>query len=245
MARAQAEALHRQPPLPPGLAPTGHLPPDLVSQGLGLGSGWPLGQCCYSPAAHGFTSPHPRLRTASYPGCGHPRTGGLIPAGVTEKVRNCPLSGHRPHLCQPLTLDPKAHFPPGSVPHTLSPTGGPARQREVDWSINHYFCSQEPSTPFPVGPSGGVSREGVAPRPEKSHLSLPLSSHVSLGARPTLPSRLYRRPTMQGAGSPQLRPMQTRGPRDCAWCFPTLASPSLTPFLLPVPMTHTRLLLLQ
>lgn len=136
----------------------------------------------------------------------------------------------------PLTLDPKAHFPPGSLPHTLSPTGGPARLRKVGWSINHYFCRQEPSTPLPVGPSGGVSRGGVALRPGESHLSLCLSHHVSRGARPTLLFRPYRRPPcrvldpqlhhprqQQGC---QLRPTQTGGPRGCAWRFLTLVPPS-------------------
>lgn len=70
MAGAQAEALHRQPFLPPGLAPRGRRhhhqtqPPRVLRLGQGSGgSGWPPGRCCsYSPTttSHGFTL-HPRL----------------------------------------------------------------------------------------------------------------------------------------------------------------------------------------
>lgn len=70
MAGAQAEGLHRQPFLPPGLAPRGRRhhhqtrPPRILRLGQGSGgSGWLPGRCCsYSPTAtsHGFTL-HPRL----------------------------------------------------------------------------------------------------------------------------------------------------------------------------------------
>lgn len=130
LARAQAEALHRQPFLPPSLAP-GPPAPRRGFPGPQAGV-WlaPRPMLLQPSRTRTHLSTPKTVRAASHPGCGHPGTGCLIPARATE-VRNCPLSGLRPISAhRPPDLRPEGPLPTRVSPTHLEPHRGASQAEE-------------------------------------------------------------------------------------------------------------------